>query len=170
MLTWSVACAAFAVEDNTDYEVKVCDRVDSISDGMLREELSVDEIEEQIAILEAELESVRGELVDSTERFILALQDLLAGGYYDYPTLQVLNYLDTYEHMEQHVEGYESLENVRFECSNLGKQWVGDAPAVQIHFSQSGIEAGKYTLEELIEHGELLFTASFNSLDGAGRP
>ena len=170
MLTWSVACAAFAVEDNTDYGVKVCDRVDAISDGMLREELSVEEIEEQIAILETELESVRGEIVDSTERFILALQDLLAGGYYDYPTLQVLNYLDTYEHMEQHVEGYESLENVRFECSNLGKQWVGDAPAVQIHFSQSGIEAGKYTLDELVQHGELLFTASFNSLDGAGRP
>ena len=170
MLTWTVACAAFAVEDNTDYGVKVCDRVDAISDGMLREELSVEEIEEQIAILETELESVRGELVDSTERFILALQDLLAGGYYDYPTLQVLNYLDTYEHMEQHVESYESLENVQFECSNLGKQWIGDAPAVQIHFSQSGIEAGKYTLDELVQHGELLFTASFNSLDGAGRP
>ncbi len=169
-LTWTIACAAFAVEDNTDYGVKVCDRVDAISDGMLREELSVEEIEEQIAILETELESVRGELVDSTERFILALQDLLAGGYYDYPTLQVLNYLDTYEHMEQHVEGYESLENVRYECSNLGKEWVGDAPAVQIHFSQSGIEAGKYDLEELIDHGETLFTASFNTLDGAGRP
>ncbi len=170
VLTWTLACAAFAVEDDADYGVKVCDRVDSISDGMLREELSVEEIEEQIAILEAELESVRGELVDSTERFILALQDLLAGGYYDYPTLQVLNYLDTYEHMEQHVEGFESLENVRFECSNLGKQWVGDAPAVQIHFSQAGIEDGKYSLEELIDHGETLFTASFNTLDGAGRP
>lgn len=170
MLTWAVACAAFAVEDNTDYGVKVCDRVDAISDGMLREELSVEEIEEQIAILETELESVRGELVDSTERFILALEDLLAGGYYDYPTLQVLNYLDTYEHMEQHVESSESLDNVRFECDNLGKEWIGDAPAVQIHFSQSGIEAGKYSLEELIEHGETLFTASFNTLDGAGRP
>ena len=169
-LTWGVACAAFAVEDDTDYEDKVCDRVESISEGMLREELSVEEIEEQIEILEAELESVRGELVDSTERFVFALKDLLAGGYYDYPTLQVLNYLDTYEHMDQHVEGFESLENVRFECDNLGKEWVGDAPAIQIHFSQSGIEAGKYTLEELIEHGETLFTASFNTLDGAGRP
>lgn len=169
-LTWGIACAAFAVEDDTDYEDKVCDRVESISEGMLREELSVEEIEEQIEILEAELDSVRGELVDSTERFVLALKDLLAGGYYDYPTLQVLNYLDTYEHMDQHVESFESLENVRFECDNLGKEWVGDAPAIQIHFSQSGIEAGKYTLEELIEHGETLFTASFNTLDGAGRP
>ena len=169
-LTWVVACAAFAVEDEFDYEAKVCDRVESISDGMLREELSVEEIEEQIALLEAELESVRGELVDSTERFVFALKDLLAGGYYDYPTLQVLNYLDTYEHMEQHVESHESFENVRFECGNIGKEWIGDAPAVEIHFSQSGIEDGKYTLQELIEHGELLFTASFNTLDGAGRP
>ncbi len=168
--TWAIACAAFAVEDKTDYEVKVCDRVDTISDGMLREELSVEEIEQQIELLEKELGPVRGELVDATERFILALKDILASGFYDYPTLQILNYLDTYEHMEQHVEGYESLENVRFECEYVGKEWIGDAPAVQVHFSQSGIEAGKYTLEELIEHGETLFTASFNSLDGAGRP
>jgi len=169
-LTWGVACASHALEDDTDYSVKVCDRVDDISDGMLREELSVEDIEAHIELLESELDSVRGELVDATERFILALKEILAGGYYDYPTLQVLNYLDTYEHMEQHVEGYEALENVRFECEYVGKEWIGDAPAVQVHFSQSGIEAGKYTLEELIEHGETLFTASFNALDGAGRP
>lgn len=169
-LTWGIACASYALEDDTDYSEKVCDRVDEISDGMLSEQLSVEDIEAQIQLLEAELDSVRGELVDATERFILALKEILASGYYDYPTLQVLNYLDTYEHMEQHVEGYESLENVRFECEYVGKEWIGDAPAVQIHFSQSGIEAGKYTLEELIEHGRLMFTASFNALDGAGRP
>ncbi len=169
-LTWGVACASHALEDDTDYSVKVCDRVDDISEGMLREELSVKDIEARIELLESELDSVRGELVDATERFILALKEILAGGYYDYPTLQVLNYLDTYEHMEQHVEGYEALENVRFECEYVGKEWIGDEPAVQVHFSQSGIEAGKYSLEELIEHGETLFTASFNALDGAGRP
>ena len=169
-LTWGVACTSYALEDDTDYSDKVCERVTHISDGMLREELSVEDIEAQIQLLEAELDSVRGELVDATERFILALKEILAGGYYDYPTLQVLNYLDTYEHMEQHVEGYEALENVQFECQYVGKEWIGDAPAVQIHFSQSSIEDGKYTLEELIEHGETLFTASFNALDGAGRP
>ena len=169
-LTWGVACASYALEDDTDYSEKVCDRVDNISEGMLREQLSVEDIEAQIEVLESELESVRGELVDSTERFILALKEILAGGYYDYPTLQVLNYLDTYEHMEQHVEGYEALENVRLECEYVGKKWIGDAPAIEVHFSQSSIEAGRYTLEELIEHGEALFTASFNALDGAGRP
>ncbi len=169
-LTWGIACAAYVAEDDVDPAVQVCNRVDAIADGMLMEQLTVEEIEEQVALLEEDLQPVRGEIVDATERFILALKDLLAGGYYEYPTLQVLNYLDTYEHMEQHVKGYESLENVRFECQNIGKQWIGDAPAVQIHFSQSGIEQGKYTLDELIEHGEMLFTASFNALDGAGRP
>ena len=172
-LTWALACASFAGEqtgDDVSGAEQVCDRVGTISEGMLLEQLSVEQIEEHIELLESELEPVRGELVDATERFVLALQDILAGGYYDYPTLQVLNYLDTYEHMEQHVEGFEALENVRFECENVGKEWIGDAPAVKIHFSQSGIEQGKYTLEELIEHGEMLFTASFNRLDGAGRP
>ena len=169
-LTWGIACAAYAAQDDIEPAVKVCDRVDAISEGMLLEQLTVDDIEQQIALLENDLEPVRGELVDATERFVLAVKDILAGGYYDYPTLQVLNYLDTYEHMDQHVEGYEALENVRFECEYVGKEWIGDAPAIQIHFSQSGIEQGKYTLEELIEHGEALFTASFNSLDGAGRP
>ena len=172
-MTWGVACASFAGEqtgDDVSGAEQVCDRVGTISEGMLLEQLSVEQIEEHIELLESELEPVRGELVDATERFVLALQDILAGGYYDYPTLQVLNYLDTYEHMEQHVEGFEALENVRFECENVGKEWIGDAPAVKIHFSQSGIEQGKYTLEELTEHGEMLFTASFNRLDGAGRP
>ena len=171
-LTWGIACASFAAEQepDIDYETQVCDRVDAINEGMLREQLTVDDIQQQLVLLEEELESVRGELVDATERFILALKDILAGGYYEYPTLQVLNYLDTYEHMEQHVEGYEALQNVQFECGNLEMVWVGDAPAVRVHFSQSGIEQGKYTLEELIEHGRMLFTASFNTLDGAGRP
>ena len=169
-LTWGAACASYALEDDTDYAEKVCNRVDGISEGMLLEQLSVEEIEQQVELLEAELDSVRGELVDATERFILALEDILAGGYYDYPTLQVLNYLDTYEHMEQHVDGFEALENLRFECDNVGREWIGDAPAVQTHFSQTGIEQGKYSQEELIEHGEMLFTASFNTLDGAGRP
>ena len=170
LLAWGIACSVYAARDDVEPEVKVCERVDAISQGMLLEQLSVDDIEQQIALLENDLEPVRGELFDATERFILAIKDVLAGGFYDYPTIQVLNYLDTYEHMEQHVEGHESLENVRFECQNVGKQWIGDAPAIQIHFSQSGIEHGKYTLEELIEHGRVLFTASFNSLDGAGRP
>ncbi len=47
---------------------------------------------------------------------------------------------------------------------------IGDAPAVGSHISQADIDGGKVGLEELVAHGELLFTAQFNTLDGAGRP
>ncbi len=169
--TWGLACYSYSEQQHQlETATQVCNRVEDINEGMLLEILTVEEIETQVDILESELESVRGELVDATDRFILALRQILAGTIYDYPTLQVLNYLDTYEHMEQHVEGYESLENVRYECELLDRKWLGDAPAVTVHFSQTGIERGMYSVEELIEHGEMLFNASFNALDGAGRP
>ena len=47
---------------------------------------------------------------------------------------------------------------------------IGDEPAVTRHISQDDIDAGKHDIEELIEHGRMLFEASFNTLDGAGRP
>jgi hypothetical protein len=47
---------------------------------------------------------------------------------------------------------------------------IGDEPTIKKHISQSAIDAGQVTLEELVEQGLLLFTAQFNTLDGAGRP
>ena len=47
---------------------------------------------------------------------------------------------------------------------------IGDAPAMDSHLSQGDIESGRLTLEQIVERGETLFTASFNTLDGAGRP
>ena len=47
---------------------------------------------------------------------------------------------------------------------------IGEEPAVKQHLSQADIEAGLYTLEELVAHGRDIFMASFNTLDGAGRP
>ena len=47
---------------------------------------------------------------------------------------------------------------------------VGEEPAVKRHISQADIEAGKFTLDELVEHGRDIFIAPFNTLDGAGRP
>ena len=47
---------------------------------------------------------------------------------------------------------------------------IGEEPAIRQHISQEEIEAGHLTLEELTEHGRAIFSASFNSLDGAGRP
>ena len=47
---------------------------------------------------------------------------------------------------------------------------IGDAPALEIHTSQSEVERGDLMLEEIRERGRALFTTSFNTLDGAGRP
>ncbi len=170
LIILGIACGSFTSQERQSPEAKVCDQVESLDNGMLLEELSSDEIEEQLNQLEGELVEVRGELEDATTRYIHYLRDILATGAYDYPTVQVLNYLDTYEHMEQHVDAFQSLEGVRHECEMIDHQWIGDEPAIKTHVSQAGIEGGKYTLEELIEHGESLFMASFNSLDGAGRP
>ncbi len=47
---------------------------------------------------------------------------------------------------------------------------IGDAPAITEHTSQQAIADGELSLEEVIRRGEMLFTAPFNTLDGAGRP
>tara|TARA_Y100000590_G_scaffold458615_1_gene613702 strand:- start:2390 stop:4105 length:1716 start_codon:yes stop_codon:yes gene_type:complete len=47
---------------------------------------------------------------------------------------------------------------------------IGDQPTVGKHVSQIAIDSGNIELDQLIEHGSLLFSAQFNSLDGAGRP
>jgi len=48
--------------------------------------------------------------------------------------------------------------------------YIGDEPAIKIHLKQEDIESGKISIEQLIMHGEELFVAKFNSLDGLGRP
>ena len=47
---------------------------------------------------------------------------------------------------------------------------IGDAPALTVHTSQAAVERGDLGLEEVLERGEAMFTTSFNTLDGAGRP
>ena len=56
------------------------------------------------------------------------------------------------------------------ETVNAGKSPIGDQPTLGQHISQIAIDNGNVELELLIEHGSLLFSAQFNSLDGAGRP
>ena len=59
-----------------------------------------------------------------------------------------------------------------FSCKNTSnsKVYIGDEPAVKTHLIQSDIEEGNISIEDVIKHGESLFTARFNSLDGFGRP
>ena len=47
---------------------------------------------------------------------------------------------------------------------------VGEAPALAVHTRQADIDGGALTMETVIARGERVFTASFNTLDGAGRP
>ena len=171
-LVWLVACSSWAAANRWSEEtaLQICERVDGIADGMLAERLTEDEIEAELDAIESDATGIRGELEDAVWRFDRALREILASNTYDYPTLQVLNYLDTYEHMELHVSGFQSLEQVRDECELIDKQWVGDRPVLIAHVSQLGIERGKYSVEELQELGAFLFSASFNTLDGAGRP
>jgi len=46
----------------------------------------------------------------------------------------------------------------------------GERPTVAQHLDQSDIDLGRLGLAELFEHGEEIFAAVFNRLDGQGRP
>ena len=47
---------------------------------------------------------------------------------------------------------------------------AGERPAVDVHLEQADIEAGRIGVTALLEHGQRLFDARFNALDGQGRP
>ncbi len=52
----------------------------------------------------------------------------------------------------------------------LRAQQIGETPAIASHLSEADIESGAVSFEEVLKHGEHLFTAVFNKLDGQGRP
>ena len=47
---------------------------------------------------------------------------------------------------------------------------IGEVGVLGSHTSQAAIDDGELALEEIVERGRHLFTASYNTLDGAGRP
>ncbi|MCA8962904.1 MAG: hypothetical protein KDC38_20415, partial [Planctomycetes bacterium] len=47
---------------------------------------------------------------------------------------------------------------------------AGESPVMDRHLDQDELEAGSVPLTEILDHGEKLFAANFNELDGAGRP
>ena len=52
----------------------------------------------------------------------------------------------------------------------FGSVVIGERPAVEEHLDQARIEAGEIGIEEVLRHGQRLFEARFNALDGQGRP
>ncbi len=64
-----------------------------------------------------------------------------------------------------------SLFFLFFSCgksSGVSEEKIGEGPKIPFHIEQADIK--NYSIEELIGHGELLFSLSFNELDGLGRP
>lgn len=64
-----------------------------------------------------------------------------------------------------------SLFFLFFSCgksSGISEEKIGEGPKIPFHIEQADIK--NYSIEELIGHGELLFSLSFNELDGLGRP
>lgn len=55
-------------------------------------------------------------------------------------------------------------------CGVLLAQEVGDTPAIAVHMKEADIESGRVSFDETIQHGEKLFLAVYNRLDGFGRP
>jgi len=49
-------------------------------------------------------------------------------------------------------------------------QQIGDVPGISAHLNQADIESGRVSFQETVQHGERLFKAFFNKLDGHGRP
>lgn len=47
---------------------------------------------------------------------------------------------------------------------------AGERPSVETHLDQRSIESGAVDTETTLKHGEMLFNARFNRLDGQGRP
>ncbi len=47
---------------------------------------------------------------------------------------------------------------------------IGDHPTLAAHVNQADLEASKLKLEDLLEIGEFIFAARWNTMDGQGRP
>jgi di-heme oxidoreductase (putative peroxidase) len=49
-------------------------------------------------------------------------------------------------------------------------QQIGDVPAISVHMNEADIDSGRVSFQDVVAHGEKLFNAVFNRLDGQGRP
>ena len=90
-----------------------------LTEGVMRDEMPINEI--NIKIRELEITSMKSsdEIVVTSGRFIRAAEEAVSN-YYDYPTFMPLAYDDTYEHMEIHVESYLALKELTEACEKEG--------------------------------------------------
>jgi hypothetical protein len=63
-----------------------------------------------------------------------------------------------------------TLSAILVACGVLLAQQIGDVPAISSHLNEADIENGKVQFDDVVRHGQRLFTAVYNRLDGHGRP
>jgi|ETN01SMinimDraft_1059929.scaffolds.fasta_scaffold05190_8 hypothetical protein len=90
-----------------------------LTEGVMKDEMPIDEIKVKIRELEITSMKSSGEILVTSARFIRAAEEAVSN-YYDYPTFLPLAYDDTYEHMEIHVESYLALQELTEACEKEG--------------------------------------------------
>ncbi len=93
-----------------------CNQIDALQRGVLYETLTVDEIKRDLDAIAAEVKTTDEPMRSSGKTFVRWAREIAYGGYYDYPTFDVLNYLETYEQMELHVQVDAALNQVERLC------------------------------------------------------
>lgn len=156
LIVVAVAACGGASEDAPEARSKlVCDQIDSLRRGVLYETLTIEEIRrdiDEIAVsLEGTIDPVRG----AAKKFVRAAKEVAAeGGYFDYPTFQVLDYLDTLELMGLHEHVYLALNGVAALCD-----WDALSPPADVVSAPTQAYVAEQPQEPQLPEGALITTA-----------
>ncbi len=93
-----------------------CDQINVLQRGVLYETLSVEEIRLSLDAISADLDANDEPMRSAGRTFVGWAREIAHGGFYDYPTFGVMNYLETYEQMELHVQVDGALRRVGNLC------------------------------------------------------
>ncbi|MCH8910363.1 MAG: permease [Chloroflexi bacterium] len=93
-----------------------CDQIDVLQKGVLYETLSIEEIRLSLDAISDDLDANDEPMRSAGKRFVGWAREIAHGGFYDYPTFGVMNYLETYEQMELHVQVDGALRRVGDLC------------------------------------------------------
>ncbi|MCI0837660.1 MAG: permease [Chloroflexi bacterium] len=93
-----------------------CDQIDVLQKGVLYETLSIEEIRLSLDAISDDLDANDEPMRTAGKRFVGWAREIAHGGFYDYPTFGVMNYLETYEQMELHVQVDGALRRVGDLC------------------------------------------------------
>ncbi len=114
----AVAACGGTSENTREASAKlVCDQTDSLRRGVLYETLTIEEIKRDIDEIAVSLDGTNDPMRGAAKKFVRVAKEIVAeGGYFDYPTFQALDYLDTLELMGLHAHAYLALNGVAALC------------------------------------------------------